>query len=66
MVGWHDQLNGREFEQVLGDGDGQGSLESQSHKESDMTEQQMAHEKNTNSPKLSNSTASWKNTIHGV
>ena len=23
MVGWHHQLNGHEFEQVLGDGDGQ-------------------------------------------
>ena len=27
MVGWHDQLNGHEFEQALGDGDRQGSLE---------------------------------------
>ena len=26
MVGWHCQLNGHEFEQTLGDGDGQGSL----------------------------------------
>ena len=26
MVGWHHQLNGHEFEQVLGDGDGQGGL----------------------------------------
>ena len=26
MVGWHHQLNGREFEQSLGDGEGQGSL----------------------------------------
>ena len=26
MVGWHHQLNGHEFEQVLGDGEGQGSL----------------------------------------
>ena len=26
MVGWHQQLNGYEFEQALGDGDGQGSL----------------------------------------
>ena len=25
MVGWHYQLNGHEFEQVLGAGDGQGS-----------------------------------------
>ena len=25
-VGWHHQLDGHEFEQVLGDGEGQGSL----------------------------------------
>ena len=40
-VGWHHQLNGHEFEQGLGDGDGQGSLACCSPldcKESDMTE----------------------------
>ena len=26
MVGWHHQLDGYEFEQALGAGDGQGSL----------------------------------------
>ena len=26
MVGWHHQLNGHEFEQAPGDGEGQGSL----------------------------------------
>ena len=26
MVGWHHQLNGHEFEQALGVGDGQGGL----------------------------------------
>ena len=26
MFGWHHQLNGHEFEQSLGDGEGQGSL----------------------------------------
>ena len=26
MVGWHDQLNGHEFEQALGDGEVQESL----------------------------------------
>ena len=26
MIGWHHRLNGREFEQALGDGEGQGSL----------------------------------------
>ena len=42
MVGWHHQLSGHEFEQVPGDGDGQGSLVCRSpsgRKESDMTEQ---------------------------
>ena len=41
MVGWHHQLDGHEFEQALGVGDGQGSLVCYSpwgHKESDMTE----------------------------
>ena len=41
MVGWHHQLNGHEFVQTLGDGEGQGSLACCSpwgHKESDMTE----------------------------
>ena len=26
MVGWHHQINGHEFEQALGDGEGQGRL----------------------------------------
>ena len=41
MVGWHHQLNEREFEHVPGDGEGQGSLACCSpwgHKELDMTE----------------------------
>ena len=41
MVGWHHRLNGHEFEQTLGDGEGQGSLVCCSpwgHKESDTTE----------------------------
>ena len=41
-VGCHHQLNGPEFEQAPGDGEGQGGLEccsSWDHKESDMTEQ---------------------------
>ena len=41
MVGWYHQLDGHEFEQALGVGDGQGSLVScspQGHKESDTTE----------------------------
>ena len=26
VVGWHHQINGHEFEQAPGDGEGQGSL----------------------------------------
>ena len=41
MIGWHHQLNGHEFEQAPGVGDGQGGLACCSpwgHKELDMTE----------------------------
>ena len=41
MVGWYHQLNGRELEQLMGAGDGQGGLECCSpwgRKELDMTE----------------------------
>ena len=41
MVGWHHRLNGHEFEQAPGDGDGQGSLaccSPRDWKESDITE----------------------------
>ena len=42
MVGWRHRHNGREFEQILGDSEGQGSLACYSpwgRKELDMTEQ---------------------------
>ena len=42
MVGWHHRLDGHEFEQALGVGDGQGSVawcSPWSRKESDTTEQ---------------------------
>ena len=42
MVGWHHWLDGHDFEQVLGVGDGQGGLACccpWGHKESDTTEQ---------------------------
>ena len=41
MVGWHHQLDGHEFEQTLGVGEGQGSLvccRPWGHKELDSTE----------------------------
>ena len=43
MVGWHHRLNGHEFDQTLGVGDGQGGLVCcgpRGRQESDMTEQQ--------------------------
>ena len=42
MTEWHHRLNGHEFEQTPGAGDGQGSLvycSLRGRKESDMTEQ---------------------------
>ena len=41
-VGWHHQLNGHEFEQAVGVGDGQGNLaccSPRGHKELDTTKQ---------------------------
>jgi len=41
MIGWYHRLDGHEFEQALGDGDGQGSLvwcSPWSQKQLDMTE----------------------------
>ena len=42
IVEWHHRFDGHEFEQALGVGDGQGSLECccspWGHKDSDMTE----------------------------
>ena len=43
MVGWHHQLDGHEFEQTPGDGEGHGNLaycSSWGDKESDVIEQQ--------------------------
>ena len=38
MVGWHHQLDGHEFEQASGDGEGQVCCSPWGRKESDMTE----------------------------
>ena len=57
MVGWHHQLDGHEFEQALGDGEGQGSLvllQSTGVTESDMTEQMNKNSIACNYPTLSN------------
>ena len=51
IVGWHHPVNGHEFEQSLGNGEGQGSLaccHTWGCKESDMTEQL----KNNNANKM--------------
>ena len=53
MVGWYHQLNGHEFEQALGDSEGQGSLVCYSpcgHKESDTTEWMNNKIQNTDKP----------------
>ena len=55
MVGWHHWLDGHEFEQALGVGEGQGRLECcrpWSHKESDMTEWLNYYAKGFSSMKL--------------
>ena len=48
MVGWHHRLSGHEFEQTLGDSEGQGRLaccSSWGCKGSDTTEQQKKNNK---------------------
>ena len=48
MIGCHHRLNGHEFEQAQGDGEGQGSLVCCSpwgHKELDMTERLISNNK---------------------
>ena len=49
MVGWHQQLSGREFEQISGAGEGQESLacSPSGRKESDTTEQLIKNNKYT-------------------
>ena len=54
MVGWHHQLNGHEFEQAPGVGDGQRGLAccgQWGHKESDTTEQLNQHHHITEMPR---------------
>ncbi|CAN0481098.1 unnamed protein product [Rangifer tarandus platyrhynchus] len=58
MVEWHHQLNGQEFEQTLGDSEGQGSLaccRPWGHKESDRTERL----NNKSNPFTQNLSKSW-------
>ena len=56
MVGWHHRLDGCEFEQTLGGGEGQRSLAYCSpwgHKDSDTTEQLNTTTKSTNDKNMS-------------
>ena len=58
MAGWHHRLNGHEFEQTLGESEGQGNLARCSPwggKELDMTVQL-----NNNNKKNSDNTKSWR------
>ena len=62
MVGWHHRLSGHEFKQVLGIGQGQGSLACCSpwgHKESDTTEQLNWTELCTAKPPAFLTTLTW-------
>ena len=56
MVGCHHRLDGHEFEQALGDGEGQGSLAFCSpwgHKESDTNERLNNNNNNTSTADIS-------------
>ena len=64
MAGWHHQLDGHEFEQALGVGDGQRSLACCSpwgHKESDTTERL-----NNNNPILSAAESGGEGKVCGI
>ena len=57
MFGWHHLLKGHDFDQALGDGEGQGSLECsslQDRKDSDTTEQMYNYHKYFKSKKEEN------------
>ena len=51
MIGWHHQLNGYDFEQTLGDSEGEGSLaccSPRGHKKSATTERLNSNSNNNN------------------
>ena len=63
MVGWHHQLNGHEFHQILRDSEGQGSLacySPQGHKESEMIERP-----NKNNMQNPNNTLNFVKYVYG-
>ena len=69
IAGWHHQLNGQEFEQTLGDSEGQRSLaycSSWGHKESDMTKGLNNNPLQYSCLENSMDRGSWLATVHGV
>ena len=63
MVGWHHRLDGHEFEQALGGGEGQGNLACCSPwgcKESDMTEQLNWTDVQTSEPGMEEIAKGWQ------
>ena len=71
MVGWRHQLNGHEFEQAPGDGEGEGSLVCYSpwgHKESETTERLSNRSKAAFSPRGNNNNLiiTMTITIYGI
>ena len=69
MVGWHHQLNGHEFEQAQGDGEGQGSLaccSQQGCKESDTTEQLNNNPLPYSCLENCMNSGAWRATVHGI
>ena len=64
MVGWYHRLNGHEFKQTPGDGEGQGSLACCSPwgcKESDMTKR-LTHKQQVFKPAVS--ALCWDYSLH--
>ena len=65
-VGWHHWLDGHEFEQALGDGEGQRSLmccRPQGHKELD-TPEQLSHNRELNNQENKNSVEKWAENLN--
>ena len=70
MVGWHHQLDGHEFEQAPGIGDGQGGLACcgpQGHRKSDNTERLNlvldSKQKAVQAPQCSHTSSPWAGSL---
>ena len=69
MVGWHHQLNGNEFKQTLGDGEGQRSLaccSSWGCKELDTTERLNNSNLLRKFREIMMNREAWHAAVHGV